>query len=51
MVLSNIRKHDATPLATEYTTTGNKYIADLGIDTARFLQTVAWETTQQYFGR
>ena len=30
---------------------GNKYLAGIDADTARFLQTIAWETTQEYFGR
>jgi hypothetical protein len=30
---------------------GNSYLADIDAPTARFLQTVAWETVQDYYGR
>jgi hypothetical protein len=30
---------------------GNSYTADVDTDTARFLQMVAWETVEEYFGR
>jgi hypothetical protein len=32
------------------TPVGNAYTAGLDVDTARFLQTVAWETVQDYYG-
>ncbi len=30
---------------------GNKYHAGIDAETARFLQTIAWETTREYYGR
>ena len=30
---------------------GNKYIAGIDPETARFLQTMAWDTVQEYFGK
>jgi hypothetical protein len=30
---------------------GNKHTAGIDSETVRFLQTVAWETVQEYFGR
>jgi len=30
---------------------GNDYVAGIDRDTANFLQTVAWETVREYFGR
>ena len=36
--------HQVTPV-------GNAYTAGIDADTARFLQTVAWETVQDYYGR
>jgi len=30
---------------------GNKHTAGIDADTVKFLQTVAWETVQEYFGR
>jgi hypothetical protein len=30
---------------------GNSYIAGIDADTARFLQTIAWETVQSYYGK
>jgi len=30
---------------------GNKYTAGIDADTVKFLQTIAWETTQEYFGK
>jgi len=33
------------------TPAGNSYTAGIDIDTARFLQTVAWDTVQDYYGR
>jgi hypothetical protein len=30
---------------------GNNYLADIDAPTARFLQTVAWETVQDYYGK
>jgi hypothetical protein len=33
------------------TPVGNAYTAGLDADTARFLQTVAWETVQGYYGK
>jgi hypothetical protein len=30
---------------------GNKYTADIDADTVRFLQTIAWETVQEYYGK
>jgi hypothetical protein len=36
--------HQETPV-------GNAYTAGIDTDTARFLQTVAWETVQDFYGR
>jgi hypothetical protein len=33
------------------TPVGNEYTAGIDADTARFLQAVAWETVQDYFGK
>ena len=33
------------------TPVGNAYTAGLEADTARFLQTIAWETVQDYYGK
>ena len=33
------------------TAVGNAYTAGIDADTARFLQTVAWETVQEYYGK
>jgi len=33
------------------TPAGNAYTAGIDADTARFLQTVAWETVQDYYGK
>ena len=33
------------------TPVGNAYTAAIDADTARFLQTVAWETVQDYYGK
>lgn len=43
----------ATVYASLYreTPVGNAYIAGIDADTARFLQTVAWETVQDYYGK
>jgi hypothetical protein len=30
---------------------GNKHTASIDADTVKFLQTVAWDTVQEYFGR
>jgi hypothetical protein len=30
---------------------GNTYLADIDAPTAAFLQTAAWETVQEYYGR
>lgn len=30
---------------------GNKYLAGIDLNTAQFLQTVAWDTVQDYFGK
>jgi hypothetical protein len=30
---------------------GDNYLADIDAPTARFLQTVAWETVQDYYGK
>jgi len=36
---------------THATPVGNAYMAGIDADTARFLQTVAWETVQDYYGK
>ena len=43
----------ATVYASLYreTPVGNAYIAGIDADTARFLQTIAWETVQDYYGK
>jgi hypothetical protein len=43
----------ATVYASIYrdTPVGNAYVAGIDADTARFLQTVAWETVQDYYGK
>lgn len=30
---------------------GNAYVAGIDADTAKFLQTTAWETVKEYFGK